>query len=43
MKDLPAVQSGDRDHNVYGNAPGQNSEWDGNKQCQMLMKTKYAR
>ena len=43
MKDRPADQSGDKDHDVYRNVPGQNSEWDGNKQCQLLMKTEYAR
>ena len=43
VQDVPAEQSGDQDHDVYGNAPGQNSEWDGNKQCQLLMKTRYAR
>ena len=43
LKDHPADQSGDQDHDVYRNVPGQNSEWDGNKQCQMMMKTEYAR
>ena len=43
MKDRPADQSGDQDHNVYRGVPGQNPEWDGTKQCQYLMKTENAR
>lgn len=37
LRDEPAQQSGDRDHEVYGNNPGQHGDWDLKQQCQMLM------
>ena len=43
LTDTPAVQSGDQDHEVYGNYPGQNKEWDGDAQCQLLMFSPDAR
>ena len=43
LEDKPDQQSGDQNHDVYGNYPGQNVDWDGDKQCQMLMFTPDAR
>ena len=37
LRDEPAEQSGDRDHEVYDNNPGQHGDWDLKQQCQMLM------
>ena len=43
LRDKPVTQTGDHDHEVYGNNPGQNKEWDGDKQCQMLTFSSGAR
>ena len=42
LTDQPAAQSGDQDHDVYGNYPGQNRDFDADAQCKLLMLTPEA-
>ena len=42
LKDSPSDMSVREDHNIYGDNPGQDERWDGDRQCQMLMFTNDA-
>ena len=42
LEDTPAAMPDGKDHNIYGDNPGQDESWDGDRQCQMLMFTNDA-
>jgi len=42
LLDSPDPMSSDVDHNIYADNPGQDEQWDGDRQCQLLMFTNDA-